>query len=262
MGAAIVAAGTWVVDLDGVMWLAEQPIAGSAQAVDLLRAAGVRVLFATNNADPTRAQLVTRLAAVGVEAAPGDLVTSAEAAATMVSPGATVLACGGDGLREALTARGCRIVEEGRADAVIVGLTPAFDYDMLTRAAMAVRGGARLIGTNEDPTHPTPRGLLPGSGALLAAVATAAQVRPEVAGKPHPPMVALLAQRAPDVTVVVGDRPATDGELAARLHVPFALVHSGVTAPGHGPVREAVAVEMRDLGALVAAVVGPGAAEG
>ena len=156
-------------------------------------------------------------------------MTSAQAAAGLVEPGATVLALADGGVPEALDERGVIVVEAGPADAVVVGWTHRFDFDRLADAATAVRDGARLIGTNEDPTHPTPHGLMPGAGALLAAVATAVGVDPEVAGKPHQPMADLMTGRASDVVVVVGDRPATDGLLARRLGVPFALVLSGVT---------------------------------
>jgi HAD superfamily hydrolase (TIGR01450 family) len=246
-----VASGTWVIDLDGVIWLAGTAIAGSADAIGSLRRAGQRVLFATNNADPTVAELVERLARVGIEAHPDDLVTSAEAAASMLEPGSTALACGGTGLDEALGNRGVTVAPSGPVDAVVVGMTRAFDYAMLTRAELAVRGGARLIGTNEDPTHPTPEGLLPGSGALVAAVATAAQTDAELAGKPHDPMVALIRRRAPDVALVVGDRPATDGKLARRLSCPYALVLTGVISPGHGALDVEPDEEAPDLRALV-----------
>jgi 4-nitrophenyl phosphatase len=222
--------GTWIIDLDGVIWLAREPVAGSATAVARLRAAGQGVVFATNNASPTVAELVERLAHAGIEATADEVVTSAQAAASVLPPGSSALVCGDEGLREALGARGVTLVPGPPADAVVVGWTRRFDFGLLASAASTVRQGARLVGTNEDPTHPTPDGLLPGSGALLAAVATAAETTPQVAGKPHGPFVALLRQRAPDAVIVVGDRPSTDGALARRLDLPFALVRSGVTS--------------------------------
>ncbi len=226
------AQGTWVIDLDGVIWLAQQPIPGAADAVDRLRQAGIGVLFATNNALPTVADLVAQLARVGIAAGPDEIVTSAQAAASLLAPGSTAVVCAGAGVLEALADRGVTVVAEGPADAVVVGLTRDFNFAMLATAASAVHGGARLVGTNEDATYPTPGRLLPGAGALLAAVATAAQVTPEVAGKPHDPFVALLRARAPDASLVVGDRPSTDGLLARRLGVPSHLVRSGVTTDG------------------------------
>ncbi len=242
---------TWVVDLDGVIWLAEQPIAGSAQAVDRLRRAGIRVLFATNNASPTVAELQERLAKAEISVEPDDLVTSAQAAASMLSPGTSAFPCADEGVIEALGNRGVEVVDHGPADAVVVGWTQRFDFDLMAEAAGLVRRGARFIGTNEDPTHPTPRGLLPGSGALLAAVATAAQATPQVAGKPHEPMVALLRARAPGAALIVGDRPSTDGALARRIGLPFALVRSGVTSDGREPMTVEPDEEAPDLAALV-----------
>lgn len=242
---------TWVVDLDGVVWLAEEPIQGSAQAVDRLRDAGIHVLFATNNAAPTVAELRGRLSRAGLTVAEDDLVTSAQAAASMLEPGTTAFPCAEGGVVEALEQQGVEVVSGDAVDAVIVGWTRRFDFDLMATAATLVRNGARLIGTNEDPTHPTPRGLLPGSGALLAAVATAAQTEPEVAGKPHEPMVSLLKRRAPGATLVVGDRPSTDGALARRLGLPFALVRSGVTSDGREPIVVEPDEVADDLAALV-----------
>lgn len=243
--------GTWVIDLDGVVWLAEQPIPGSADAVARLRRAGHGVVFATNNASPTVAELRQRLAEAGIDAEPEEIVTSAQAAASMLEPGSTAVVCADGGVLEALEARGVSVVAQGPADAVVVGWTRRFDFDLLASTATAVRQGARFIGTNEDPTHPTPQRLLPGSGAILAAVATAAQATPEVAGKPHDAIVALLRARAPDAVLVVGDRPSTDGALARRLGLPFALVRTGVTSDGREPMVVEPDEEAPDLEALV-----------
>jgi len=245
------APGTWLVDLDGVVWLAERPIPGAADAVARLRAAGIRVVFVTNNSAPTVAEFTARLAAAGIAVEPDDLVSAAQAAASMVPAGSTALVCAEGGMVEALSARGVKVVERGPADVVVVGWTRRFDFEMLADAATAIRDGARFIGTNEDPTHPTPERLLPGSGAFIAAVATAAQTEPEIAGKPHEPLVALVRQRVPDAALMVGDRPATDGLLARRLGLPYALVLSGVIGPGHGALDVEPDEEAADLAALV-----------
>lgn len=256
---------TWVVDLDGVVWLAGTPIGEPGAVLGGLRDRGVRVLFATNNSAPTTAELVDRLARVGVAASAGDLVTSAQAVAGLIEPGSAVLVVAGDGVREALAGRGVRTVEPAAVsgpapppvDTVVVGWTHEFDFDLLAAATRALRAGARLVGTNEDPTHPTPGGLLPGSGALLAAVATAGGVVPVVAGKPHGPMAELLTRRlgdGPGRVVLVGDQPATDGALAARIGARFALVDSGVTPPGVAVDGVDVAVRAADLAALCRAL--------
>lgn len=222
-------------DLDGVVWLAHRPIAGSVDAIARLRAAGHRVLFVTNNSAARVEEQEEALARIGIPAA-GDVLTSAQAAATLVEPGERALVCGAAGIVQALEDRGVDVVRDGHADVVVVGWHRDFDYTGLTRATTAVRRGARLIGTNDDATYPTPDGPIPGGGAILAAVATATGVVPEIAGKPHEPMAALVRRTVGDAAaraaVMVGDRPSTDGAFARRLGCRWALVWSGVTARG------------------------------
>ena len=157
------------------------------------------------------------------------------------------------GSREAVTGRGATIVTGTDADVVIVGWTRDFDYDVLTVAMHAVRGGARLIGTNEDPTYPAPDGLLPGGGSLVAAVAYASGVQATFAGKPHPPTVAAVNERFGRIEMLVGDQPRTDGALALALGAPFGLVLSGVTRREDLPVEPPPDVVADDLASLVAA---------
>lgn len=219
----------WALDLDGVVWLAGRALPGAPEAVARLRAAGHRVAFVTNNSSPRVADHLAALARIGIPATRDEVLTSAQAAATQVAPGERVLAVGGPGVLEALAARGCTVVEEGPAEAVVVGLRQDFDYGMLARASAAVRGGARFVGTNEDATYPTPDGLLPGAGSIVAAVAYAAGVPARMSGKPHTPMAALAAERLGAIDVMVGDRPSTDGLMAQRFGARFVLVLTGVT---------------------------------
>jgi glycerol 3-phosphatase-2 len=242
----------WVLDLDGVIWLADQPIAGAAQAVAQLRAAGEDLAFVTNNSFNRRHDVAAKLAGHGIEAG-GDVVTSAMAVATLVEPGEVVLVCAGPGVADEVARRGATAVSSGPADAVIVGYDPGFDYDRMAAAASAVRAGARLLASNDDATYPTPSGLVPGGGAILASVERASGVRATVAGKPHEAMCDLVRARlGPDGTVV-GDRADTDGRFAVALGYRFALVLSGVTHPGDLPVEPAPDVVADDLAALVAA---------
>jgi 4-nitrophenyl phosphatase len=231
-------------DLDGVVWRGDEPISGCDVAVAQLRAAGLRVVFITNNSSQTVPDVVAKLGRAAIPAEAADVLTSALAAGDLLDraldTGARVLACAGPGVIEALEESGFEVVREPPAAAVVVGFHRDFDFDELDRSSRAVREGARFVATNSDATYPVPGGLVPGAGALVAAVATASGRAPEVAGKPHPPTVAMVRQRAGSRGVVVGDRPTTDGALAEALGWPFALVLSGVTAEVAPPGGEAI----------------------
>lgn len=221
-------------DLDGVIWLGDEPIPGSAEAVARLRAAGHRVLFVTNFSFAPVAETERKLARHGIPAT-GDVVTSAQAAAHVVSPGERVMIFGGPGIAEAVETRGAEVVTRGRIDSVIVGFHRTFDFEAMTRASAAARAGARFIGTNDDATYPTPDGPIPGGGAIIASIAVASGVTPLVCGKPHQPMADLIRHRLGVLdagTVMVGDRPDTDGLFARRLGCRYAQVWSGVTPQG------------------------------
>jgi HAD superfamily hydrolase (TIGR01450 family) len=244
----------WILDLDGVVWLGETVIPGVPDAIQRLRDAGQTILFLTNNSSRRVGDLVEKFQGMGIAVEPDEIVTSAQAAATLIEPGRVALVCAGEGVREALDARGVRMVDEGEADVVVVGFHKEFDYARLNAAYQAIRAGARLIGTNDDTTYPTPDGPIPGGGALLAAVAAASGVEPEVAGKPYQPMADAVRARigdAADDGIVVGDRPDTDGLVAERLGLPFALVFTGVTAEDDLPVEPAPAMTAENLPALV-----------
>ena len=223
---------TVVIDLDGVVWLAGEPLPGGAEAVALLRARGFDILFATNNSSPTIAALLDRLANADIEATQEELLTAAQAAASAVPFGSTAMVFGEEGLHEAASLYG--LTASTTPESVIVGWLRSFNFELIAEAATAIRHGALFVATNDDPTHPTPDGLLPGTGALVAAIATAAETQALVAGKPGGPMVDLIVERAPSVALVVGDRPSTDGALAQRLLAPFGLVASEATPAGVG----------------------------
>ncbi|HUZ43025.1 MAG TPA: HAD-IIA family hydrolase [Acidimicrobiales bacterium] len=225
----------WVLDLDGVVWLADRPIHGSPGAVERARRAGVRILFVTNNSSMTVVDYLAKLDRMGVPTETEDLVTSAQAAASLLDRGSTALSCAGAGVTEALAERGVELREEGPVDTVVVGWHRTFDFAGLNRACQAVWSGARLVATNADATYPTPDGLLPGAGSILASVEFATGKKASVAGKPYPPVVDLLKARAGEIALVVGDRLDTDGLLAKRLGVTFGLVLTGVTREAPAP---------------------------
>jgi HAD superfamily hydrolase (TIGR01450 family) len=252
-------------DLDGVIWLGEQPIAGSAAAIARLREAGFRVVFVTNNSSATRADYVEKLRRCGVQSESSDIVSSATAAAQWcareLGTEARVLLHAGPGVREALVAFGFTSLVDAddaqlvdRFDVVVCGWHRNFDFARLSVAANALHHGARFVATNLDPTYPDAAGRVPGNGALVAAVAAAGGRAPDiVAGKPHAPMVDVVTSAFGTTGIMIGDRPSTDGDFAAALGWPFALVLSGVAGlAGEEPIpTPAPAYVAPDLARLV-----------
>lgn len=221
-----------VIDLDGVCYRGDRVVEGSVEAVQRLRAAGIAVTFATNNATRTPQEAAGKLRRMGYEADADDLVTSAVAAAAMIDPGSRCLVIGMDGLREAVVARGCELVDDPeQTDVVVTGLDTRLTYERLTAATRALLRGARFIAANADHTFPTSDGISPGAGALLAALETASQRTAEVAGKPEKGLYETAATKLPDgPLLMIGDKLETDVAGAAALGWDTALVLTGVSS--------------------------------
>jgi HAD superfamily hydrolase (TIGR01450 family) len=259
-----VTAPTWLLDLDGVVWLGERTVPGSPDAIVRLRDAGCRVGFCTNNSHETVGEYVARLGGLGVEVEPDDVVSSAVAVLALIRAGERVLVSGGPGVIEAVQAAGAHpVVADGaadggddRIDAVVMGFNPRFDYATMTAATRAVLAGARLVATNDDPIYPSADGPAPGSGAILASVERATGRRAEVAGKPHRAMADVIRSRFGTSGVVVGDSLRTDGALATELGWSFGLVLTGNTTAGDVPSDQPTEWVAPDLATLVARRVG------
>ena len=224
-----------ICDIDGVIYRGDRLLPGSDLALRRLRDAGVTVHFATNNSAKsplTVSEKITRITGVDIE--PESIVTSSQAAVGLLGddPG-PVMVLGSEGIVAALAEAGIGLTEDPSvAKALLVGLDFDLTYDRLTRAADAVRFGARFIATNTDPTFPVADGLLPGGGAIVAAVRATTGVEPEVAGKPNAPMRALLRAKGIREAWVIGDRVDTDIALArAEPDWTSILVLTGVTGP-------------------------------
>lgn len=226
-----------LLDLDGVLYRWPEPIVGAAEAVRRLRDAGKGVAFVTNNSSRMPAQVVERLASVGVDAEPGEVVTSALATATVLAERGvgSAFVIGEEGLRTALAEAGIRLVDrpdDGPVDVVVVGFDRSADYAKLRDAAVLVERGAALVASNPDPSFPAPDGeAWPGAGALLAAVETTTGARADVVGKPEAPLLRrALEQAGGGRPLVVGDRLDTDVAGAAALGWDSALVLTGSTS--------------------------------
>ena len=226
-----------IIDMDGVLWRGSEPLPGIAEFFAFLRRRDIRFVVATNNSSRTEPQYAERLAAYGAQVAVDEILTSASATAehltTLVPVGSRVYAIGQEGVCDALTQRGFVLAEESVA-AVVVGIDWHVTYEQLKRASLLIRAGAIFVGTNSDATYPAPEGIIPGNGALLAAIQTATDVEPIVVGKPAPILYRQAMQRLNvplESVAALGDRLETDILGGIRAGTKTMLVMSGVTTP-------------------------------
>ncbi len=223
-----------IVDVDGVLWHGRVDMPGVSGFFAFLRQRHIPFVIATNNAARPVSEIVDRLSTLGVSLTSGQILTSAQAAALylprVVPPGARVLVVGGEGLVDAVRIAGYELVDHD-PEVVVAGYDPDLTYQKLKRAAIAIRAGAKFIGTNADKTIPTDEGILPGAGSILAALQTATDVAPTVIGKPERAMfdiaVEMLgAERSQ--TAMLGDRLDTDIQGAQAAGLMTILVLTGI----------------------------------
>jgi HAD superfamily hydrolase (TIGR01450 family) len=225
-------------DLDGTIYLEDEVVPAAPGTLRAIRELGVRIAFVTNNATRPAAAVVEKLGGLGIKATVEEVLTSSQAAVTLLGGeaalrGRGVLVVGGAGLREAMAGAGARLLEPKdwrRAEVVAAGLDPDFTYEKARAAVLAIAAGARFVGSNPDASLPTPEGPWPGAGAVLAFLSTGSGRQAEIAGKPARAMFeALAAALGPGPRMMVGDRVDTDLAGAQALGWTTALVLTGVT---------------------------------
>mgnify|MGYP001175081157 CR=1 FL=1 len=243
-----------ILDMDGVLWRDHEPIGNLPAIFDQIQQRGLRVILATNNATRTVASYLEKLAGFGVHLAPWQIITSSQATAQHLRhlhpEGGTVFVVGENGLLEALHEQGFTHSRE-QAHTVIAGMDRQLTYEKLAHAALLIRAGAAFIGTNPDRSFPTPAGLVPGAGAILALLETATDIAPTIVGKPGPIMYQQALERlgtAPSETLAVGDRLETDILGGQNTHCKTALVLSGVStlaqAQAWNPLPDLIAQDL------------------
>jgi 4-nitrophenyl phosphatase len=229
-----------IIDMDGVLWRDTSPIGDLPSIFACIRERGLRFVMATNNSTSTVDEFLDKFRKYGVELEPWQIVTSSLAAVQKLAidfPGSgTIFVVGENGLRKEMTKNGFTVItdplDESPVIAVIVGFDREVTYAKLRRASLNIRAGAAFYGTNPDKTFPTPLGLIPGAGAILAAIEAATDAKPIVIGKPFPFLMHMSLERLgtkPEESLVVGDRLETDIVAGKAAKCKTALVLSGVT---------------------------------
>lgn len=231
-------------DMDGVVYVGKRPLPGVQALFDYLDAGGRGWLCITNNASMTSQQFSDKLKEMGIRVPPERILGSSEATAQWLAeqvqsgwPEGKVFVMGMDGLRAALLDKGFELTTDPFAATYAVsGANFNLTFNDLADTALAIRNGARFIGTNGDLTFPTERGHIPGAGSVLALFTAATGVQPIVIGKPHPPMYQLAMHRlgvTADDTMMVGDRYDTDIAGALALGMKTVGMLTGIDTRAH-----------------------------
>ena len=227
----------YFIDLDGTIYQGKIKYPSGKRFIDRLRAKDIPYLFVTNNSTKSPLAVAKNLSENhNIPTTPFQIYTSAMATAdylkNILPKQAKIYIIGELGLIEALSAANFDVVDSTSADAVIVGLDRQITYDKMAQATIAIQNGAKFIATNTDTNLPTENGMMPGAGALVAAIQTATNVAPTIIAKPASPIMlgALNYMKATkDETIMVGDNYHTDILAGINNGIDTLLVYSGVS---------------------------------
>lgn len=226
-----------LLDMDGVIHRGSVALPGATDLAPTLDQLGIKFACLTNNSSQLPHEFSAKFAANNIQIRPEQIITSSTATAKILRDryprGTRLFAIGMNGVQSSLFGDGYFVSAEHDVTAVVVGVDFELTYARLRTATLALRAGATFIATNGDKTFPTPEGLIPGAGAIVAAVQAASDCVPEVIGKPEPAMfaaaLAMLGVTAAQ-TLMIGDRLDTDILGAQRAGIATAFVGTGVNS--------------------------------
>ncbi len=228
-----------IFDMDGVIYRGKEPINGAKEALEFLKSQKIPFILLTNNSTRNARMYREKLKRMGIEVEEDRIITSGYATAKYLErhfEKGNVFVIGGKGLLEEIRAIGWPVISPEEAkekwreiDYVVVGLDPQLTYEKLKYGCLAIRNGARFIGTNPDTTYPGEEGILPGAGSIIAALKTATEKEPLIIGKPNKPIFEVVKEKLDaDEIWVVGDRLDTDIAFAKRINAKAIMVLTGV----------------------------------
>jgi HAD superfamily hydrolase (TIGR01457 family) len=237
---------TYLIDLDGVVYRGEELLPGAKEFVSWLNTTHKKYLFLTNNSFASETQVIAKLERLGIDTDASHVLGAGQAAVKNIArrfPNGTVYVVGEQPLIEMVKSYALHVYDHEQlanipantktpanhhVEAVLVGLDRNFDYKKITEAVTAIRGGAAFIAINRDPLLPIVGDIIPGCGAMVAAIEAASSTKPEVIGKPQPTLLQEAMRTLgsqPNETIMIGDGLDTDiaGGLAAHTHTLLVL---------------------------------------
>lgn len=231
-----------LIDLDGVVYVGDKPTTGAKETIATLRAMGKSVIFLTNDPRSSSSEYAEKLKSMGIQATSNEVITSGMAIAFYIKEhyrldSGKAYVVGSPALKEEIKKVGLKLAngeESKKANFVIVGGHPGFNYEEMKLATIAIIGGAHFFGTNRDPLFPTSEGLIPATGAIVASIEYATGKKAITAGKPEPIMfeAAKKLLSSQERIVIIGDRLDTDIAGGKRAGIATILILSGSTDRG------------------------------
>ncbi len=222
----------FMLDMDGTFYLEDTLLPGSVQFLEICKQKGIRFTFLTNNSSRNGGAYIAKLAKLGVQVTPQEMLTSGDATLLYLAEqdvAKEILLIGTPSLEEQFIQEGYTL-GAASAKAVVLGFDTGLTYEKLTDLCNGVRAGLPYIATHPDFNCPVEGGYIPDIGATIAYVQAATGRLPDaVIGKPNGYIARAAASRAGlalQDLCMVGDRLYTDIALG-RCGVQTALVLSG-----------------------------------
>ena len=223
----------FVLDMDGTVYLGDQPIKGSIEFVRELEASKDRdYIFFTNNASKVPAVYVEKLRKMGLEVSIDKVVTAGDVCALYIMnefPWGRVYLNGTPLLTENWKEMGMNLVQED-PDVVVQSFDTTMTYEKMCRICDFVRNGVPFVATHMDINCPTETGYIPDCGAMCSLITASTGVAPKFLGKPWKETVDMIAQLTayePEEMAFVGDRLYTDVATGVRNGAKGFLVLTG-----------------------------------
>lgn len=229
----------FLIDLDGVVYIGNKPTTKAVQTIKEVKKLGKKIVYITNDPRKSPKEYSKRLSDLKIKEVSENIITSSSALSTHLKrytdlSQKTAFVIGSRSFKNAVRKTGLTLINKNsnsKTDFVIVGGHNKVTYDDLKTATLTIRSGAKFFATNRDPYYPTPEGLVPATGALVAAIETASCKKAIIVGKPEKIMfqIAKSLFNKKDKCAVIGDRLDTDIKGGIRVGLKTILCLTGST---------------------------------
>ncbi len=226
-----------ILDIDGVISRGRKPLPEAIEAYKMLKEAGIKIVFVSNNSTRSRRIMMGRFREFGMEVGEEELIIATHATAVYISrerKNARVYTTGEEGLKEELRNEGLRIVDYRDAEYLVVGSNRGINFQIFTEALrLCLNEEVRYVAVNPDRVFPAEDGPIPGTGLVIGALYWMTGREPDVIiGKPSriimDQAIERLGLRREEVGIV-GDQIEVDVLAGKNAGIKTFLVLSGVT---------------------------------